>query len=324
MPSSVSDDRGRSADRPSHIPAPGWRDILWRVWAQIGEDNISILAAGVAFYSMLAVFPAITAFVSLYGLVADPGQVQDQFASLKGYITDDAWRIINDQLTAVASARAGSLSIGAVVGLAIALWSAGAGVRALMIALNNAYHQHERRSVVVFYLTAFLFTIGIVALGILSLGVIVAVPLVLGLIDLGPIAGILIKLLPWLVLAGFMTVALGALYRYGASRAQPKTRWVSWGALVATLLWIAASVLFSIYVSNFASYNETYGTLGAVVALLMWLWISAFIVLLGAELNAEMEHQTEEDTTTGRPKPMGQRGAYVADHLGGVPRAFDA
>jgi membrane protein len=324
MPSSVSDDRGRSADRPSHIPAPGWRDILWRVWAQIGEDNISILAAGVAFYSMLAVFPAITAFVSLYGLVADPGQVQDQFASLKGFIPDDAWRIINDQLTAVASARAGSLSIGAVVGLAIALWSAGAGVRALMIALNNAYHQHERRSVVVFYLTAFLFTIGIVALGILSLGVIVAVPLVLGLIDLGPIAGILIKLLPWLVLAGFMTVALGALYRYGASRAQPKTRWVSWGALVATLLWIAASVLFSIYVSNFASYNETYGTLGAVVALLMWLWISAFIVLLGAELNAEMEHQTEEDTTTGRPKPMGQRGAYVADHLGGVPRAFDA
>jgi membrane protein len=324
MPSSVSDDRGRSADRPSHIPAPGWRDILWRVWAQIGEDNISILAAGVAFYSMLAVFPAITAFVSLYGLVADPGQVQDQFASLKGFIPDDAWRIINDQLTAVASARAGSLSIGAVVGLAIALWSAGAGVRALMIALNNAYHQHERRSVVVFYLTAFLFTIGIVALGILSLGVIVAVPLVLGLIDLGPIAGILIKLLPWLVLAVFVTVALGALYRYGASRAQPKTRWVSWGALVATLLWIAASVLFSIYVSNFASYNETYGTLGAVVALLMWLWISAFIVLLGAELNAEMEHQTEEDTTTGRPKPMGQRGAYVADHLGGVPRAFDA
>jgi membrane protein len=123
------------------------------------------------------------------------------------------------------------------------------------------------------------------------------------------------------VLAWFVTVALGALYRYGASRAQPKTRWVSWGALVATLLWIAASVLFSIYVSNFASYNETYGTLGAVVALLMWLWISAFIVLLGAELNAEMEHQTKQDTTTGRPRPMGERGAYVADHLGEVPRA---
>jgi membrane protein len=318
-------DRGRSADRPSEIPAHGWRDILWRVWAQIGEDNVSILAAGVAFYSMLAIFPAITAFVSLFGLVADPGQVQEQFASLKGIVPDDAWSILNDQLTAVASARTTSLSIGAVVGLAIALWSAGAGVRALMIALNIAYHETEQRSLIVFYLTAFLFTIGIVLLAILSLGVIVAVPLLLGLIDLGPIAGILIKLLPWLVLAVVVTVALGALYRYGASRAEPKTRWVSWGALIATLLWIAASILFSIYVSNFASYNETYGTLGAVVALLMWLWISAFIVLLGAELNAEMEHQTEQDTTTGRAKPMGERGAYVADHLGEVPRArFDA
>jgi membrane protein len=325
MPSSAADDRGRSADRPSQIPAPGWRDILWRVWAQIGEDNISILAAGVAFYSMLAIFPAITAFVSLFGLVADPGQVQEQFASLKGIIPEDAWSILDRQLTTVASAQTGSLGIGALLGLAIALWSAGAGVRALMIALNNAYHEHERRSVIVFYLTAVLFTVGIVALGVLSLGVIVAVPVVLGLIDLGPIAAILIKLLPWLVLALFMTIALGALYRYGASRAQPKTRWVSWGALVATLLWIGASVLFSIYVSNFASYNETYGTLGAVVALLMWLWISAFIVLVGAELNAEMEHQTRADTTTGRRKPMGQRGAYVADHLGEVPRgAFDA
>ena len=325
MPSSTSDDRGRSADRPSDIPAPGWRDILWRVWAQIGEDNISILAAGVAFYSMLAIFPAITAFVSLFGLVADPGQVQEQFAALRGIIPEDAWNILDKQLTAVASARASSLSIGAVAGLGIALWSAGAGVRAMMIALNNAYHEHEQRSVVVFYLTAFLFTIGIVALAILSLAVIVAVPVMLSFVDLGPIAGILLKLLPWLVLAAFVTAALGALYRYGASRAQPKTRWVSWGALIATLLWIAASVLFSIYVSNFASYNETYGTLGAVVALLMWLWISAFIVLLGAELNAEMEHQTKQDTTTGRPEPMGQRGAYVADHLGEVPRgAFDA
>jgi membrane protein len=314
-------DRGRSADRPSEIPAPGWRDILWRVWAEIGEDNISILAAGVAFYSMLAIFPAITAFVSLFGLVADPGQVQEQFASLKGIIPDDAWSILNDQLTAVASARTSSLSIGAVVGLAIALWSAGAGVRALMIALNIAYHEREQRSFIVFYLTAFLFTVGIVLLAILSLGVIVAVPLLLGLVDLGPLAGILIKLLPWLVLAVFVTIALGALYRYGASRAEPKTRWVSWGALIATLLWIAASILFSIYVSNFASYNETYGTLGAVVALLMWLWISAFIVLLGAELNAEMEHQTGQDTTTGRARPMGERGAFVADHLGEVPRA---
>jgi membrane protein len=312
-------DRGRSADRPSEIPAHGWRDILWRVWTQIGKDNVSIIAAGVAFYTMLAIFPAITAFVSLFGLVAEPGAVQEQFANLRGVIPDDAWSILNDQLTAVVSARAKDLSIAAVVALAIALWSAGAGVRALMIALNIAYHEEEKRSVIVFYLTAVLFTIGIGVLGILSLGAIIAVPVVLSIVDLGPIAAVVLKLLPWLVLAGFMTTALGVLYRYGASRAEASTRWVSWGAVVATLLWIAASMVFSIYVSNFSSYNETYGALGAVVILLMWLWISAFIVLLGAELNAEMEHQTERDTTIGKPKPIGERGAYVADHVGKVP-----
>jgi membrane protein len=312
-------DRGRSAERPSEIPAHGWRDILWRVWTQIGKDNVSIIAAGVAFYTMLAIFPAITAFVSLFGLVAEPGAVQEQFANLRGVIPDDAWSILNDQLTAVVSARAKDLSIAAVVALAIALWSAGAGVRALMIALNIAYHEEEKRSVIVFYLTAVLFTIGIGVLGILSLGAIIAVPVVLSIVDLGPIAAVVLKLLPWLVLAGFMTTALGVLYRYGASRAEASTRWVSWGAVVATLLWIAASMVFSIYVSNFSSYNETYGALGAVVILLMWLWISAFIVLLGAELNAEMEHQTERDTTIGKPKPIGERGAYVADHVGKVP-----
>jgi membrane protein len=273
----------------------------------------------VAFYTMLAIFPAITAFVSLFGLVAEPGAVQEQFANLRGVIPDDAWSILNDQLTAVVSARAKDLSIAAVVALAIALWSAGAGVRALMIALNIAYHEEEKRSVIVFYLTAVLFTIGIGVLGILSLGAIIAVPVVLSIVDLGPIAAVVLKLLPWLVLAGFMTTALGVLYRYGASRAEASTRWVSWGAVVATLLWIAASMVFSIYVSNFSSYNETYGALGAVVILLMWLWISAFIVLLGAELNAEMEHQTERDTTIGKPKPIGERGAYVADHVGKVP-----
>jgi membrane protein len=319
MPSSVSDDRGRSAERPSQIPALGWRDILWRVWAQIGEDNISIIAAGVAFYAMFAAFPAITAFVSLFGLVADAGQVQEQFATFKGVIPDDAWTLLNDQLTAVASARPQKLGIGAVVALLIALWSAGAGVRAMMTALSIAYREEEKRSFLRFYGTAFLFTIGVVALGIFSLVVIVALPVLLDFIELCVISQVLVRLLPWLVLAGVVTLALGALYRYGASRRQPKSRWVSWGAVLAALLWIGASMLFSLYVANFGSYNQTYGALGAVVILLMWLWISAFIVLLGAELNAEMEHQTERDTTVGRPKPIGERGAYVADHVGEVP-----
>jgi membrane protein len=317
--SSTNSDRGRSADRPSALPASGWRDILWRVWAQIGTDNVSIVAAGVAFYSMLALFPAITAFVSLFGLVADPHQVEEQFANLRGVIPDDAWGILNDQLTAVASAQTRSLGISALVALVIAFWSAGAGVRALMTALNIAYDEQEKRGFLRFYGTAFLFTIGIALLGIVSLGAIVIVPVLLNLVELGGIAQVLVGLLPWLVLACFVAVALGVLYRYGASRTEPKTRWVSWGAILATVLWIGASLLFSIYVSNFGSYNETYGALAAVMILLLWLWISAFIVLVGAELNAEMEHQTERDTTTGRPKPRGERGAYVADHVGEVP-----
>src|SRR5918996_2696734 len=308
-------DRGRSAERPNEIPAPGWRDILWRVWAQIGHDNVSIIAAGVAFYAILAVFPAITAFVSLFGLFADPAAVQEQFANLEGMIPAEAWTLLNDQLSAVLSAEAQSLGIGALVGLLIALYSAGAGVRALMTALNIAYNEEERRSFVRFYLIAFLFTIGIAVLGVLSIGIIVAVPVVVNLVELGPLAGAVIKIAPWVALGAVVTVSLGALYRYGTSRAGSKTRWGSWGALVATLLWIGASLLFSVYVANFGSYNQTYGALAAVVVLLMWLWISAYIVLLGAELNAEMEHQTERDTTTGAPRPLGERDAYVADHV---------
>ena len=316
---SSDSDRGRSADRPNAIPAAGWRDILWRVWAQTRENNLSIVAAGVAFYVMLAAFPAITAFVSLFGLFTDAAPMQEEFADFKRVIPDDAWSLLNDQLTAVVTAEPQRLGLSVVAGLVIALWSAGAGVRAMMTALNIAYEEEEKRGFLRFYGTAFLFTIGIGVLGILSLGVIVAVPVLLSFIELGVISQVLVKLVPWLVLAGVVTVALGALYRYGPSRREPKTRWVSWGAAVAALLWIGASILFSIYVANFGSYNETYGALGAVVILLMWLWISAFIVLLGAELNAEMEHQTERDTTVGREKPLGERGAYVADHVGEVP-----
>ncbi len=311
--------RGRDARWPSEIPALGWRDICWRVWEQMGKDNVSFAAAGVAFYAMLATFPAISAFVSVFGIFADPGAVREQFVMLRGIIPDDAWRLVNDQLSAVASTATPSLSIGALIGFTIAFWSAGAGVRGMMSALNIAYREYEKRGIVEFYGLAFLFTIGIMFAAIFSLGVIVLVPVVLNLVPLGGLTRILVKVAPWCVLALFITFCLGLLYRYGPSRHVPKTRWVSLGAVLASLLWIGASLGFSIYVSNLASYNQTYGALGAVVILMMWFWISAFVALLGAELNAEMEHQTAQDTTTGRAKPLGQRGAYVADNVGRVP-----
>ena len=308
--------RGRDATTPSEIPALGWKDIFSRVKAGIGRDNVSIIAAGVAFYGMLAIFPAITALVSIYGFFADPAEVEAHFAQLKGIIPGDAWQVLNRQLTAVADAGQNKLGISAIVSLLIAVWSAGAGVRALMSALNIAYGEEEKRGIIHFYGTAFLFTFGIVLVGLFSIGVVVAVPAALNFIQLGALTKALVAISPWIILAGVITVMLGMLYRYGASRDDPKTRWVSWGAAAATILWIIASLAFSFYVSNFASYNETYGSLGAVVILLMWFWISAFIVLLGAEVNAEMEHQTRRDTTSGPAEPRGERGAHVADHVG--------
>ncbi len=317
--SGAREGRGREAERPSEIPAPGWRDVLWRVWAQIGKDNVSIIAAGVAFYSLLAIFPAITAFVSLYGIVADPGQVQQQLQFLEGVVPGDALALIGDQLHAVAAAGTSRLGLGAAIAIVIALWSAGAGVRALMTALNIAYQEDEKRGFIKFYLVALAFTVGLMVAAILSLLVVVALPVVIQFLPLGGLAQVLITGLTWLILALVMIVGLGVLYRFGPSRATAKTRWVSWGAIAAVGLWLLASFGFAIYAANLANYSATYGTLSAVVALLMWFWLSAFVVLLGAEVNAEMEHQTARDTTTGSPRPMGERGAFVADDLGKVP-----
>jgi membrane protein len=318
-PEARREDRGRAADRPSEIPRPGWRDILWRVWQQVGEHNVSIIAAGVAFYSLLAIFPAITAFVSFYGLIADPGSVEKQVSAIGQLIPAEALNLISTQLHSVVSAGSKRLGLSAVVSIVIAVWSAGAGVRALMTALNIAYREEEKRGYLRFYGTAFAFTVGLIIAAMVAILVVVALPVVLQFLPLGDLAQVTIKLLTWLILAVMIIFGLGVLYRYGPSREPAKGRWISWGAVIAAVLWLLVSVLFSVYAANFANYSATYGTLSAVIALLMWFWLSAFVILVGAELNAEMEHQTAKDTTTGQPKPMGERGAFVADHVGKVP-----
>ena len=311
--------RGREADHPSEISAPGWRDILLRVKEQIGTDNISMIAAGVAFYGLLAVFPALTALVSIWGLIADPAQVQEQFAALDGIVPADAWQLLDEQLRSVAASSATSLGWGAAFGILVALWSAGAGVRALITALNIAYDEAEKRGWIKLYAIGFLLTVGLIGAAVLALIVIVAVPVALQLLPLGSLSGALIRALTWLVMAAIVIAGLGVLYRYGPSRSHARLPWVTWGAIAAAILWLLASLLFQVYVANFADYGATYGALGAVIVLLMWFWVSAFVVLLGAELNAEMEHQTRKDTTTGPERPLGKRGAYVADHVGEVP-----
>jgi membrane protein len=304
---------GRHAEAPHQITAAGWRDILKRVFADISRDNISLMAAGVAFYALLSLAPAFTALVALYGLAFDTSQVQAQVASMEGFMPQEARTLIASQLTTIVQASSSKLGVGLVVSLAIALWSANSGTSALMSALNVAYAEREKRSLLRYYGSALLLTFALILFGIVSLVLVAIIPAAIGLLPLGDFGTTLVDWVRWPVLILLFSVGLSIIYRYAPSRNEPRWSWVSWGAVAATILWIIGSALFSLYVGKFASYNRTYGSLGTVVVLLMWFWVSAFAVLLGAELNAEMEHQTARDTTDRPAKPMGQRGAYVAD-----------
>lgn len=304
---------GRRADRPPDIPKAGWRDILKRVQREQSKDNVSMVAAGVAFYMLFAVVPGLAAAVSIYALLADPAQLQSQIQSLSGMMPDQARSILEQQLTRIVSQAGGALSFGLIGGLLLTLWSSTKGMKALMTALNIAYDEDESRGFVKLNAVAFGLTLGALLGGLLAIALVVVVPVIFQALGLGGLMGTLISWLRWPLLALAFVVALAALYRYAPNRSKPQWQWVSAGAVAATLLWLLGSVAFSIYVRNFGSYNETYGSLGAVVILLMWLWLSAYVVLLGAELNAEMERQTRRDTTAGEPEPMGERGAAAAD-----------
>lgn len=307
--------RGRESERPDGIPRPGWRDILLRTWGQIGQDNVGLVAAGVAFYGLLGLFPGIAALVSIYGLIADPSQVQQQFQAMSGVMPDELQRILGEQMGKVAGSGTRALSVAVAGSLVLAMWSASKGTKALMTAMNVAYGEDERRGLLVLNLTALGLTAFFILLFVAALVAVVVAPTLLAAFGVGRLVG----LLGWPLIIAVLLVALAILYRFAPSREQAKWRWVSPGSIAAIVLWLAASVAFSTYVRNFGSYNETYGSLGAVVGLMMWLWLSAFIVIMGAELNAESERQTRRDTTTGEPQPMGERGAYVADTVGEKP-----
>jgi membrane protein len=308
--------RGLLASRPGEIPRKGWWDILVRVKAEQSKDNLSITAAGVAFYWFLAVFPALAAAVSLYGLVADPGQLQRQIDSLSTIMPQEAYRILQDQLTAVVQHSGQALSLGMVFGILLTIWSSNKGMNALITALDIVYDEEESRGFIKLNAISLLFTFCAILLGLIAMSLVIAVPALIGFLDLPETVQTVLTLLRWPLLGLFLVFGLALAYRFCPDRDSPKWRWVSWGSVAATMLWLAGSVLFSLYVANFGSYNETYGTMGAVAILLLWFFMTSYVVLLGAELNAEMEHQTRNDSTVGRPEPMGRRGAYVADTTG--------
>jgi membrane protein len=308
--------RGRDAARPEDIPARGWRDILWRVLRSIPEDRVLSTSGSVAFFALLAIFPGLATVVSLYGLVADPGGIRGHLALLDGVVPDGVLALVGEELARVASQRGGTLGLAFLAGLVVALWSANAGVAALFDALNVVYKEREKRSLPRLYGTTFLFTLGAVAFVLAAISAVVVLPAALNLLGLATHVERLLSVARWPALLLVVMLGLSLVYRYGPSRRRAKWRWVTWGSTVAAALWVAASMLFSWYVASFDSYNRTYGSLGAGVGFVTWIWLSAVVVLLGAELNAEAERQTAVDTTRGRPRPLGGRGAVVADTVG--------
>jgi len=310
------DSRGREAIWPSQIPMKGWNDVFWRLVREISEDRVTLIAAGSAFYLLLALFPALAAFVSLYGIVSDPTTVTAQIQFLTGLIPAGGLEIVNSQLTSLSLQPRDALSFGFIFSLAFALWSANNGIKTLFEALNVAYEETEKRGFVKLHLVTFAFTLGALMIGIVIFAAIGLVPAILALFPLGNLIEALIRILRWPLLLIFVCCGIAVLYRYGPSRTRAKWRWITWGGTFATIAWFAMSIGFSYYLENFANYNAVYGSLGAVVGFMMWAWLSMTIMLVGAELNAEIEHQTRLDSTIGPEKPMGERGAYVADTLG--------
>ncbi|BAI76034.1 ribonuclease BN (plasmid) [Azospirillum sp. B510] len=313
--------RGRGADSPSEIPKKGWKDILLRVWDEQSGDNVSMLAAGVSYYALLAIFPAVAALVSIFGLVADPAMIETQLSQLRGLLPPEALTIVSDQARKVATAPSQGLGFGLIFGLLLTLWSASRGTNSLVTALNIAYGEKETRGFLMLAALSMGLTVAGLLFVIVAMALIIAVPAAIAIVGLQDTpAGWIANLARWPILAAAIMLALAVFYRYAPDRREPRWRWVTWGSAMATMVWLLGSLGFSVYVSNFGSYNETYGSVGAVVILLLWFNLTSYVVLLGAELNAEIEHQTARDTTTrdGRPaRPMGRRDAYVADTVGG-------
>lgn len=306
---------GRHAAKPTEIPARGWLAVIKRVAREAISDEAGTAAASCGFYALLALFPTLSVAMSLFGLVADPASVEGQLEAIRDVLPPSTFELISLRVHDLAAAGPTKLSSSLLVSLLVATWSAMSGVKAIINALNVAYEERETRSFLRLNGVAFLFMVIGTISTLLALAVIVAVPAALAFSWLGPLASAAVRILSFVLLVAFVVLGLSMLYRFAPSRSQAKWRWITPGSLLAAGLWLIASLAFSFYVSNFGSYDAAYGALGGVVVALLWFYISAYAVILGAELNAELELQTRRDTTTGPVRPMGRRDAFVADHV---------
>ncbi|ADB31021.1 ribonuclease BN [Kribbella flavida DSM 17836] len=301
---------GADAERPGEIPAGGWWRIVRRAWKEASTDQVPLLAAGVAFFGFLSLFPAVAAIVLGYGLVAEPSQMRSQVEELTAAVPASARDILLQQVESLAAAPQQGLGIGLVIALATALWSASGGVGYLISAVNLAYDEEETRGFVKRKLLALGLTLGAIVFVLLAAGLLAVGALI---DDSSTVVRVLLQVARLAVAIILITIALAVVYRVAPDRDAPRMRWVSVGAAVATVIWLLASIGFSVYVSTFGNYAKTYGSLAAVAILLLWLWLTAYAILLGAEINAESEQQTVRDTTKGPPQPLGERNAVKAD-----------
>ena len=320
MPEPIPDDRGRSASTPMEIPFTGWRDILIRTWRESTQDNLSLIAAGVTFYAFLTIVPLLGALVLVYGLVADPATVLRNMQGLTSVMPAAAAQLIGEQLMQVVQTAGSKKGFGLLVALGIALYGATKGMGAIVTAMNIVYDEEETRGFVRTTLLTLAMTLGAVIVGIVAILAISAMSAIERMLPgSAPFVHTLATIALWIIASALMSGAIAAVYRYAPARDKARWIWLSAGSILATVLIVASTLAFGFYVSNFGSYNATYGSLGAVVVLLTWLNLSAYILLFGAELNAEIEHQTRSDTTEGPARPEGARGAEMADTVGGTP-----
>ena len=306
---------GQDAGKPSEIPAKGWWAVAKRVANGVSEHRIMTEAAAVTFYTLLALFPALAALVSIYGLFADPATISNQISGMSQFVPGGGMQIISDQIHSLASNSNKSLGFALVLGLATSLWSANQATKSLFDALNVVYDEREKRGFLLRTAITLASTLGGIVFVLLAMGAVVVVPVLLKMVGLGAVGGVLLNILRWPALLVALGALLACIYRFGPSREQAGWHWVSWGGGFAAVSWVVVSIAFSWYVSNFGSYNKTYGSLGAAIGFMTWIWLSATVVLTGGEINAELEHQTGRDTTTGPEKPRGTRGATKADEV---------
>jgi membrane protein len=310
------DPKGHQAHSPAEMPAPAWKDIIKRTYKRVWDDNVGLVAAGVAFYSFFALLSLLGLIVLVYGFVADPATVIEHMWSLTAVLPSDVAKIIGDQLMTSVEASKSTKGVGILIAFLVATYGGTNGAAAIITALNIAYEEKEKRSLTQFYLLAVSLTLGALIVALLALAGTAALAFLQRIVPAAShslvIAG---KVAGYVLLVLFAALIASVLYRFGPSREEAKWKWITPGSSFAAVVWLVLTVGFGIYVGRFTNYHASYGSLGTVVALLTWIYLSAYSFIIGAELNSEIEHQTAKDSTTGAPEPLGERGAWAADNV---------